>query len=198
MVHQEDPTGTGLYKVMATYSFFASLILLDEVISVVTPLSLALQRSIIDLTTIPPLIYSTVQALEKLKLEPADSFKAKVEHLISQTAEEGAGIQLPELETASNPDIIINIRHGETERCEYQIRQNFVGKVITNVKEDFPHAGILVFWIHLVCLESHKHVWIMFQPSWTIMMWKGPWVLIDQSVRKNILNLHHLLKITQY
>ena len=105
-------------------------------------LLVSLQRSTIDLTTILPLLNSTILALEKLKLEPADSFKAKVEHLISKTVEEGAGIKLPELEAASNPDIIIKMGPGETERYENQIRQNFVGKVITNVKERFPHAGI--------------------------------------------------------
>ena len=56
MYYQEDPTGMGLYKVMANYSFFVSLLLLDEVLYAVNRLSLAFQRSTIDLTTIPPLL----------------------------------------------------------------------------------------------------------------------------------------------
>ena len=59
LYHQEGrpgPTGTGLYRVIATYSFFASLLLLDEVLFAVNRLYLAFQRSTIDLTTIPPLL----------------------------------------------------------------------------------------------------------------------------------------------
>ena len=145
MYHQEDATGMGLYKVMATYSFFASLLLLDEVLYAVNRLSLAFQRSTIDLTTIPPLLNSTVQALERIKLESADSFKAKVERLIAQTVEEGTGLHLSELEHASNPEttMIIKTGAGEPERYEDQIRQKFVEKVITNVKERFPQVSIL-------------------------------------------------------
>ena len=117
----------GLYKVMATYSFFASLLLLDEVLSAVNRLSLAFQQSTIDLTTIPPLLNS-IQALEKIKLESADSFKAKVEHLIAQTVEEGTGLHLPELESASTPEttMIIRTGAGEPERDDNQIKQKFV------------------------------------------------------------------------
>ena len=145
LYHQEDPTGMGLYKVMATYSFFASLLLLDEVLTAVNRLSLAFQRSTIDLTTIPPLLNSTVQALEKIKLESADSFKAKVEHLIPHSVEEGTGLHLPELESASTPEttMINKTGAGEPERYDDQIRQKFVEKVITNVKERFPQVGIL-------------------------------------------------------
>ena len=120
---------------MATYSFFASLLLLDEVLSAVNRLSLAFQRSVIDLTTISPLLHSTVHALENIKCEPADAFKAKVVQLISKTTEEGAGLHLSELETASNTEITMVIKTGvgEAERYENQIRQKFLDKVITNV-----------------------------------------------------------------
>ena len=125
--------------------YFASLLLLDEVLSAVNRLSLAFQRSTIDLTTIPPFLNSTVQALEKIKLESADSFKAKVEHLIAQTVEEGTGLHLPELKSASTPEttMISKTGAGEPERYDDQIRQKFVEKVITNVKERFPQVGIL-------------------------------------------------------
>ena len=145
LYQQEDPTAIGLYKVMATYSFFASLLLLDEVLSAVNRLSLAFQRSVIDLTTISPLLHSTVHALENIKCEPADAFKAKVVQLISKTTEEGAGLHLSELETASNTEITMVIKTGvgEAERYENQIRQKFLDKVITNVNERFPQVGIL-------------------------------------------------------
>ena len=145
LYQQGDPTAIGLYKVMATYSFLASLLLLDEVLSAVSRLSLAFQRSIIDLTTIPPLLNSTVQSLEKIKQESADSFKAKVEHLIAQTVQEGTGLHLSELEAASNSDraMIIITTSGEPEKYEDQIRQKFVDKVITNVKERFPQVSLL-------------------------------------------------------
>ena len=145
LYQQEDPTAIGLYKVMATYSFFASLLLLDEVLSAVNRLSLAFQRSVIDLTTISPLLHSTVHALENIKCEPTDAFKAKVVQLISKTTEEGAGLHLSELETASNTEITMVIKTGvgEAERYENQIRQKFLDKVITNVNERFPQVGIL-------------------------------------------------------
>ena len=104
LYHQDDPTGMGLYKVMAMASFFASILLLDEEISSGSRLSLAFQQSTIGLTTIPPLPNSTIQGLETIKIESADSFKAKVEHLITQTVEEGTGLHLPELESASTPE----------------------------------------------------------------------------------------------
>lgn len=113
LYQQEDPTAMGLYKVMATYSFFASLLLLDEVLAAVNRLSLAFQRSTIDLTTIPPLLNSTVQALEKIKQESADSFKGKVEHLITKTIEEGAGLPPSETDaTSTDAETTVIVKTG--------------------------------------------------------------------------------------
>ena len=53
---QKDPTAIGLLKIMTTYNFFASLLLLNDVLSAVNRLSLSFQRAAIDLTTISPLL----------------------------------------------------------------------------------------------------------------------------------------------
>ena len=89
LYQQEDPTAMGHYKVMATYSFLASLLLLDEVLSAVNRLSLAFQRSVIDLTTIQPLVNSTVQGLQENKQASATSFKDKIEQLITKQWKKG-------------------------------------------------------------------------------------------------------------
>lgn len=79
------PTAIGLYKCMANYKFFASLLLLDEVLSAVNRLSLAFQRTGIDLTTISPLLSLSITNIEKKKSQSADDFKQKVKELIVKT-----------------------------------------------------------------------------------------------------------------
>ena len=80
-----DPTAVGLRKVLAHYNFFGSLLLLDDVLSAVNCLSLAFQRSAVDLTIISPLLDATLMTLEKLKHEPAADFEARVKELIART-----------------------------------------------------------------------------------------------------------------
>ena len=75
---QVDPTAVGLRTVLARYNFFASLVLLNDVLSAVNRLSLVFQRSAIDLTIVWPLLSSTIETLEKLQQEPATAFEAKV------------------------------------------------------------------------------------------------------------------------
>ena len=55
-----DPTAIGLYQVFTRYNFFASLLLLDNVLTAVNRLSMAFQRATIDLTLITPLLDSTI------------------------------------------------------------------------------------------------------------------------------------------
>lgn len=74
----EDPTAIGLCKCMANYNSFTSLLLLDDVLSAVNHLSLAFQRTGIDLTTVSPLLSSAITNLEKIKKQSANDFKLKV------------------------------------------------------------------------------------------------------------------------
>jgi hypothetical protein len=64
---QSDPTALGLYKVATRYSFFASLLLLSDVLTAVNRLSMAFQRANIDFTIINPLLISTMTTVEKLQ-----------------------------------------------------------------------------------------------------------------------------------
>ena len=89
----DEPAAIGLYKVMATYSFSASLLLLDDVLSAVNRLSLAFQRTGIDLTTISPLLTSSIDNLERMQKQSAADFKAKVMKLISTTTKEDIELQ---------------------------------------------------------------------------------------------------------
>ena len=82
---QSDPTAVGLVKIITQYNFVASLLLLDEVLSAVSRLSLAFKRASIDLTVISPLLSSAVGTLQNLQQEPAASFQTKVNQLISKT-----------------------------------------------------------------------------------------------------------------
>ena len=82
---QVDPTAVGLRTVLARY---ASLVLLNDVLSAVNRLSLVFQLSTVDLTIVWPLLTSTIQTLEKLQLEPATAFEAKVKQLIAKTTSE--------------------------------------------------------------------------------------------------------------
>ena len=64
------------------------MIVLDDVLSAVNRLSLAFQRTTVDLTVISPLLNSTVSTLEKLKQESAGDFEARVKQLIARTTTE--------------------------------------------------------------------------------------------------------------
>ena len=70
-----NPTAVGLCTVMAKYKFFASLVLLNDVLSVINRLSLIFQSSAIDFTIISPLLNSTIESLKKMKtLDSATEF----------------------------------------------------------------------------------------------------------------------------
>ena len=85
---QVDPTAVGLRTVLARYNIFASLVLLNDVLSAVNRLSLVFQHSTIDLTIVWPLLSSTLQTLEKLQQEPATAFETNVKQLIAKTTSE--------------------------------------------------------------------------------------------------------------
>ena len=55
---ESNPTALGLYKLATRYSFFASLLLLNDVLTAVNRLSMAFQRANIDFTIINPLSYT--------------------------------------------------------------------------------------------------------------------------------------------
>lgn len=148
----DEPTAVGLYKCMAKYNFFASLLLLDEVLSAVNRLSLAFQRSGIDLTTVSPLLMVLIMNLEKLKSQPADDFKLKVTQLIDKTTREGIELQQSEPETDSTEEseddnepseLVITISDKEPEKYERNVRQNFLSKVIDNLRDRFPKVNVL-------------------------------------------------------
>ena len=85
---QVDPTAVGLRSVLARYNFFASLILLSDVLSAVNRLSLVFQCSSIDFTVVAPLLNSTISSLESLQQETATDFEGKVRQLINKTTTE--------------------------------------------------------------------------------------------------------------
>ena len=85
---QSDPTALGLYKVVTRYSFFASLLLLNDVLTAVNRLSMTFQRANIDYTIINPLLNSTMTTIEKLQRGSPIEFKTKVIQLIDKTCVE--------------------------------------------------------------------------------------------------------------
>ena len=89
---QSDPNAIGLCEIITRYNFFASLLLLNE--SVSCRLSLAFQRTTVDLTTISPLLNSTVTALENLKGIECDQFEKDVKSLIAKTTTEVRELQV--------------------------------------------------------------------------------------------------------
>ena len=147
---QSDPTAVGLVKVITRCNFFASLVLLDEILSAVSRLSLAFQRAAIDLTVVSPLLSSTIDTLEKMKQETAASFQSKVDKLITKTTKD-----VTELRQSSSRDdedsdseyeqldTLIQVRANEPERFESGIRQKFITKVVTNLEERFPQVDTL-------------------------------------------------------
>ncbi len=151
----QDPIAIGLFKCMAKYNFFASLLLLDDVLSAVNRLSLAYQRTGIDLTTVSPLLISAIQNLEKTKNQSANDFKLKVKQLIHKTVREGIALQ--QSETESEPEesptsedenephelLVITVADREPEKYESDVRQQFLSKVITNLGDRFPKVNIL-------------------------------------------------------
>lgn len=147
---QSDPTAVGLLKVMTRYNFLASLLLLDEVLSAVSRLSLAFQRATIDLTVISPLLSSTVGTLEKIEREPAASFQSKVNQLITKTMKDVAELRQSNDRDEDDSDsecelidTLIQVRANEPERFESSTRQKFLSQVITNLEERFPQVDVL-------------------------------------------------------
>ena len=107
---------------LARYNFFASLVLLNDVLSAVKRLSLAFQRSTIDLTIVSPLLNSTILTLEKLQQEPATKFEGKVKQLIATTTSEVHKLH-QNSKSESEEDIdcsseLVKIRANEPERYE--------------------------------------------------------------------------------
>ncbi len=173
----KDPTAIGLFKCMAKYTFFASLLLLDDVWSSVNRLSLAFQRTRIDLTTVSPLLISAIKNLEKKKKESASDFKRRVKQLIHKTVQDGIALQ--QSETESEPEesptsedenephevLVITVADRVPEKYESNVQQKFLSRVITNLGERFPKVNILetfsvllgesVAEEHLVTLLDH-------------------------------------------
>ena len=85
---QVDPTALGLCKVLTHYNCFASLILLNDVLSAVNRLSLVFQLSSIDFTIVWPLLNSAIASLETLQQESANDFEGKVRQIINKTTTE--------------------------------------------------------------------------------------------------------------
>ena len=148
---ETDPTAVGLRKVLAHYNFFGSLLLLDDVLSAVNRLSLAFQRTVVDLTIISPLLDSALLTLEKLKQEPAADFETRVKKLVDRTTTEVSKLRCsPELEAEqedSEPDSdefeLVHIQHNEPAQFEVLVCQAFIAKVITNLQERFPQVDLL-------------------------------------------------------
>lgn len=141
---QSNPTAIGLLKVMTRYNFLASLLLLDEVLSAVSRLSLAFQRATIDLTVISPLLSSAIDTLERIQQVPATVFQSKVTQLIAKTTKDVAelrqssdtdGDEDSSESECEQLDTLIQVRANEPERFESEIRQRFVPQVIKNLKE---------------------------------------------------------------
>ena len=145
MQQEIDPTAVGLRKVLAHYNFFGSLLLLDDVLSAVNRLSLAFQRSAVDLTIISPLLDATLMTLEKLKHEPAADFEARVKELIARTTTEVNELHhSPEPEQGDQSENeefeLVHIRCNEPEKFEVSVRQAFLA---TNLQERFPQVELL-------------------------------------------------------
>lgn len=135
---------------MTCYNFLASLLLLDEILSAVSRLSLAFQRTTINLTVISPLLSSTVGTLEKIQQEPAAGFQSKVNQLITKIIKDVAELRQSGDRDEDDSDsecemvnTLIQVRANEPERFESGIRQKFLTQVITNLEERFPQVDTL-------------------------------------------------------
>ena len=143
---QVDPTAVGLRTVLARYSFFASLVLLNDVLSAVNRLSLVFQRSTIDLTVVWPLLSSTLQTLKNLQQEPATAFETNVKQLIAKTSSEVVSLHqndesVPDSDGESDSDgqdDLVKIILNEPEKYEIYVRQKFLAEIIKNLQDRFP------------------------------------------------------------
>ena len=145
---QVDPTAVGLRTVLARYYFFASLVLLNDVLSAVNRLSLIFQRSAIDLTLVSPLLNSTILSLEKLQQESATEFEDKVKQLIATTTSEvhklhQSSESQSEEDERDSPAELVQIRANDPERFEVSVRQKFLAEISTNLRDRFPQVDLL-------------------------------------------------------
>lgn len=131
-----------------------SLLVLDDVLSAVDRLSLAFQQAAVDLTVISPLLDATVLTLENLKQETATYSKAKVKQLIARTTTEVNQLSRspPETECEHSPEEsdddfqLVHVQTNEPEQFETFVRQAFLSKVITNLRERFPQIEIFTIF----------------------------------------------------
>ena len=70
-----DPTALGLTTLCRTYLFVASLMLMSDVLSHVTKLSLLFQREKIDLAQIQPLVLSCIEGIQQLSNTPGPAMR---------------------------------------------------------------------------------------------------------------------------
>ena len=154
-----NPTAVGLRTVMARYNFFASLLLLNDVLSAINRLSLIFQYSTIDFTIVPPLLNSTIiESLKKMQHASAAEFEDNVKQLTTHTTTDMQSLhQCTDIqsEVSSSPSSqdpvssteilndLVTIRAGEPENFEVNVRQKFLREIIKNIEERFPQVEIL-------------------------------------------------------
>ena len=131
--------------------FFASLVLLNDVLSVVNELSLVFQRFSIDLTVVLPLLNSTVASLESLQRESATIFEGKIRQLINKTTTEVDSLRCNAASAQSYSDKeenesqfeLVKIQANEPEKYEKSVRQISLTEVIKNLCNHFPQVDVL-------------------------------------------------------
>ena len=151
--NQSDPTAIGLHKMCSNYMFVAAMQLLHDSLTAVNRLSLAFQRTSLDLSIIRPLLSSTLTSLERLKDESPSSFEDKVRSLITRMNREAIELHVDvpskdDSDTNSSDDMetelpTITTTASEPQRFETQVRQKFLSQVIINLQERFPHTELL-------------------------------------------------------
>ena len=72
---RSDPTALGLTTLCRTYMFIASIMLLSDVLSHVTKLSLLFQRENIDFAQIQPLVLSCIEGVQQLGENPGPAMR---------------------------------------------------------------------------------------------------------------------------
>ena len=146
---QSEPTALGLYKVATRYNVFASLLLLNDVLSAVNRLSMAFQRANIDFTIINPLLQSTIVTIEKLQKVSPTEFQTKVIQLIDKTCVEVQQMHQapPDSEFCDEQPVegnkCVTVRTNEPESYEVNVRQPFLTKLLTNLMERFPNCDVI-------------------------------------------------------
>ena len=138
-----------MQTVLAHYLFFfASLVLLNDVLSAVNRLSLVFQCSSIDLTIVSPLLNSTVASLESLQRESATFFEGKVRQLIDKTTTEVDSLRCNAGSAQSDSDEeenesqfeLVKIQANEPEKYDKSVHQTFLTEVIKNLRDRFPQV----------------------------------------------------------